>query len=67
MSWADKVKATALAALAERTASAGHIPADASTDWNCPDVWLTRIKQPRNLAEHDHGKLRRGAELPLPG
>jgi hypothetical protein len=50
MSWADRVKATALAALAERTATAGRISVDAPWSWNPHDVWLTRVKQPRELA-----------------
>jgi len=50
MSWADKVIETALAALAERTATTGRIPADAPWNWNPHDVWLTRAKQPHALA-----------------
>ena len=50
MSWADSVKATALAALAERTATAAPVAVDAPWTWNPHDVWLTRIQQPRVLA-----------------
>jgi len=50
MSWADTVKATALAALAERTATAGRISVDTPWSGNPHDVWLTRVKQPRELA-----------------
>jgi len=49
MSWADTVKAIALTALAERTSTAGRISADAPWSWNPHDVWLTRIRQPREL------------------
>jgi hypothetical protein len=50
MSWADTVKATALAALAERTVAAGRTSVDAPWIWNPQDVWLTRARQPRDLA-----------------
>jgi len=50
MSWADKVKATALAALAERTATAAPISADTPWNWKAHEAWLTRVKQPRELA-----------------
>jgi hypothetical protein len=49
MSWADTVKATALAALAERTSTAGRISVDTAWSWNPHDVWLTRVSQPREL------------------
>ncbi len=44
MSWADKVKATALAALAERTTTAAPRAADTPWSWNAHDVWLSRAK-----------------------
>jgi hypothetical protein len=47
MSWADKVKATALAALAERTATAARFSVDTPWSWNPHEVWLTRVRQPR--------------------
>jgi len=47
MSWADKVKATALATAAEDTATPARIVADASYSWNAYDVWLSRVKPPR--------------------
>jgi hypothetical protein len=50
MSWADTMKAMALAALAERNATVGRILVDAPSGWNPHDVWLTRVKQPRELA-----------------
>lgn len=46
MSWNDTVKAAALTVLAERTATAARIVADAPWSWNPHDVWLTRIRQP---------------------
>ena len=50
MSWADSVKATALAALAEGTATASSIAVNAPWTWNPHDVWLTRVQRTRNLA-----------------
>ena len=50
MSWADKVRDTARAALADRTATADRICADVPWSWKADDVWLTRVKQPRDLA-----------------
>jgi len=50
MSWADFVVATALAALAERSATAARISIDTPWSWNPHDVWLTRASQPRKLA-----------------
>lgn len=50
MSWADTVKATALAALAGRPATAGHVSVDSPWSWNPHDVWLARAKQPRKPA-----------------
>jgi hypothetical protein len=50
MNWADKVMETALAALAERTASAGRL--FATTPWSADPqpAWLTRIERPREPA-----------------
>jgi hypothetical protein len=50
MSWADSVKATALAALAERTTTVPRLAVDTPWSWNAHDVWLTHIRQPRELA-----------------
>jgi hypothetical protein len=50
MSWADKVKATALAALAGRTTTAGRVSIHTPWTWNPHDVWLTRASQPRQPA-----------------
>ena len=50
MSWTETVKATALAALAGRTAAVDRIATDAPWNWKAHDVWLTRAKQPRELA-----------------
>ncbi len=50
MSWADTVTATALAALAGRTATAGRVSVHTPWSWNPHDVWLTRASQPRKLA-----------------
>jgi len=49
MSWADTVKATALAVRAERTATAGRLFVATPWSWNPHDVWLTRARQPREL------------------
>ena len=50
MSWADTVKATALAVSADRTATTARLSVDAPWNWNPHDVWLTRVKQPREVA-----------------
>jgi hypothetical protein len=47
MNWADKVRTTALAALAERTATVAPISADTAWNWKAHEVWLTRVRQPR--------------------
>jgi hypothetical protein len=49
MSWNDAVKAAAIAAQAERTATAGRVIAEAPWSWNPHDVWLSRIKQSREF------------------
>jgi hypothetical protein len=66
MSWADKVMETALAALAERTASAGRIPADAPWSWNPRDVWLTRLKQPEALSARSSMRAQSNVSLNQP-
>jgi hypothetical protein len=52
MSWADTMKATALAALAERTAPTARIVVDAPWTWNAKDVWLARARQPAAASTH---------------
>lgn len=52
MSWNDTVKAAALAAQGERTAKAGRIADYTPWSWNPHDVWLSRVKQPREVATH---------------
>lgn len=54
MSWADPVIATALAALAERTATAARTFGSTSSGWNRSDVWLKRV----NLRQLDPSRLR---------
>ena len=54
MSWADPVIATALAVLAERTATAARTFGTAPSGWNRSDVWMTRVK----LREFDPSRLR---------
>jgi hypothetical protein len=49
MNWADTLKATALAVLAESTATAARIAVDVPWSWNPHDVWLARARQPRDL------------------
>ena len=51
MSWADKVKATALAAQAEHAATPARISVDAAWAWNPYDVWLSRVQPPRTQVE----------------
>jgi hypothetical protein len=46
MSWADKVKATALAVLAERTATGASSADDTPWSWHPRGVWLMRARQP---------------------
>lgn len=45
MHWADTVKSTALAALAERTATAGRSSVVTPWSWSPHEVWLSRAKQ----------------------
>jgi hypothetical protein len=45
MSWADPVIATALAVLAERTATAARTFVTAPSRWNPQDAWLTRVNR----------------------
>lgn len=54
MSWADPVIATALAVLAERTASAARTFGTAPSGWNRNDVWLKRV----NPRQFDPSRLR---------
>jgi hypothetical protein len=60
MSWADPVIATALAALAERTATAARTFVTAPSRWNRQEVWLTRVNprqvdRPQSRASLPHG------------
>jgi hypothetical protein len=50
MGWADTVKSTALTVLAERTATTGRVSADTLWTWNPHDVWLSRVRPPREIA-----------------
>jgi hypothetical protein len=50
MSWADTVRATALATLDGRMTTAGPIFTGSPPSWNRNDVWLTRAKQPDDRA-----------------
>jgi len=50
MNWADTLKATALAALKGRTATAGRVFVDVPWSWNPHDVWLARARQPHAIA-----------------
>lgn len=43
MSWADPVIATALAVVAERTATAARTFVTAPSGWSRCDFWLTRV------------------------
>lgn len=51
MSWADSMRATALAALAGQKAPARRIFSGGSSSWLPQDVWLTRAKQPRERSQ----------------
>ncbi len=51
MGWADTVKATALAVLAERTETTGRNSSHALWNWNPYDVWLSRVRPPRDASE----------------
>jgi hypothetical protein len=48
MNWADQVKATALTVAAERTAAVGRIAVDTPWSFDAHDVWLSRVRQPRD-------------------
>ena len=50
MSWNDTAKAAALAAQAERTSATGRISVYTPWSWNPHDIWLSRVKQSRELA-----------------
>jgi hypothetical protein len=49
MRWADTMKATALAALAERSATAGFTTVETQRIWDAHEVWLSRVRRPREL------------------
>ena len=44
MGWADTVKSTALAVLAERATPTGRVSTGALWTWNPYDVWLSRVR-----------------------
>ncbi|MBK7901768.1 MAG: hypothetical protein IPJ97_01585 [Proteobacteria bacterium] len=69
MSWNDTVKAAALAAQGERTAKAGRIADYTPWSWNPHDVWLSRVKQPREVATHStlSGSIRARPDEPADG
>lgn len=48
MSWNDTVKASALAALVERTPPDARISVDTPWSFDAHDVWLSRVRQPRD-------------------
>jgi hypothetical protein len=50
MSWADTLKATALATLAERTETRTRVAVSEPWSWNAHDVWLRRIRNPGEVA-----------------
>ena len=50
MRWPETMKATALAALAERTATAAAAPIDTQRIWDANEVWLSRIQRPGSFA-----------------
>jgi hypothetical protein len=52
MNWADAMKDNADIASRELISTdAAVIPRNASTSWEPHQVWLTRVKLPRDLAE----------------
>jgi len=56
LNWQDTLKATALAALAERTNPTAPNTINQPRTWDAHEVWLSRIQQPRevvlNVAPH---------------
>jgi len=49
MSWADTLKATALATLAGRTEAAARASVSTPWSWNAHDVWLRRARNSREV------------------
>jgi hypothetical protein len=50
MNWVDTAKATALAVLAGRAATAARASVDVPWSWNPHDVWLARASQPAAMS-----------------
>ncbi len=50
MSWADTLKATALATLAQRTEGGARVAVSEPWTWSAHDVWLRRARNPREVA-----------------
>jgi hypothetical protein len=50
MRWADIMKATALAALAERAATAAPAATDTRSTWDPHEVWLSRARRSREVS-----------------
>jgi len=65
MSWAEAMKENARAASRDRvSADANVLRSAASTSWDPHEVWLTRVKQPRDhatdrLTTNTEGQVRR--------
>jgi hypothetical protein len=49
MRWADTLKTAALTVLAERKASTDPVSVDTPWIWNPYDVWLSRVRPPREF------------------
>jgi hypothetical protein len=47
MSWADSIRTTAFATLAEQTTTVRRVLSGNPPGWYPQDVWLNRAKQPR--------------------
>lgn len=60
MSWAEAMKENAKAASRDRVSGGANVLRSApSTSWDPVQVWLTRVKQPR---EHDVNRYAASAE-----
>ena len=73
MSWAEAMKENARAASRDRASADANVLRSApSTSWDSYEVWLTRVKQPRERAAdrftaNTEGPGAQAARLGLPG
>ena len=52
--WAATMKATALTTAARKTATVVRSTVDAPWGWNPREVWLSRVRQPRDRAARSY-------------